>query len=99
VVLSKHSRFCSSFKKRAPRALDEIRKFAAKAMGTKDVRIDSELNKFIWSNGIRNVPYRVRVQVARKKNDSEDAKDEKYTVVSHVSVETFKNLQTKVVSD
>ncbi|KAL4676612.1 hypothetical protein H8959_010757 [Pygathrix nigripes] len=33
------------FKKRAPRALKEIRKFAMKEMGTPDVCIDTRLNK------------------------------------------------------
>eukprot|EP00011_Vannellida_sp_DIVA3-517-6-12_P015231 CAMPEP_0114611168 /NCGR_PEP_ID=MMETSP0168-20121206/3973_1 /TAXON_ID=95228 ORGANISM="Vannella sp., Strain DIVA3 517/6/12" /NCGR_SAMPLE_ID=MMETSP0168 /ASSEMBLY_ACC=CAM_ASM_000044 /LENGTH=67 /DNA_ID=CAMNT_0001822125 /DNA_START=99 /DNA_END=299 /DNA_ORIENTATION=- len=37
-----------SFKKRAPRAIREIRKFAEKAMGTSDVRIDTSLNMFVW---------------------------------------------------
>ena len=41
------------FKKRAPRAVKEIRKFATQQMGTHDVRIDTRLNKFIWSKGIR----------------------------------------------
>uniref|UniRef100_A0A8D2ADU3 Large ribosomal subunit protein eL31 n=1 Tax=Sciurus vulgaris TaxID=55149 RepID=A0A8D2ADU3_SCIVU len=45
------------FKKRAPRALKEIRKFAMKEMGTPDVRIDTRLNKAVWAKGIRNVPY------------------------------------------
>ncbi|MEJ1272703.1 hypothetical protein NN561_003556 [Cricetulus griseus] len=45
------------FKKRAPRALKEIRKFAMKEMGTPDVRIDTRLNKALWAKGIRNVPY------------------------------------------
>ena len=44
------------FKKRAPRALKEIREFAMKEMGTPDVRIDTRLNKAIWAKGIRNVP-------------------------------------------
>merc|ERR1712189_42176 len=34
------------FKKRAPRAIREIRKFAEQMMGTPDVRIDVSLNKF-----------------------------------------------------
>uniref|UniRef100_A0A8C2N0X5 Large ribosomal subunit protein eL31 n=1 Tax=Cricetulus griseus TaxID=10029 RepID=A0A8C2N0X5_CRIGR len=37
------------FKKRAPRALKEIRKFAMKEMGTPDVRIDTRLNKAVWA--------------------------------------------------
>lgn len=38
-----------TFKKRAPRAIKEIKKFAAKQMGTKDVRVDVKLNKAVWS--------------------------------------------------
>ena len=36
------------FKKRAPRAVTEIKKFAQKAMGTADVRIHPQLNKWVW---------------------------------------------------
>lgn len=43
------------FKKRAPRAIKEIRKFAEKQMGTPDVRIDTRLNKQLWSKGIRYI--------------------------------------------
>ncbi len=43
------------FKRRAPRAIKEIRKFAEKAMGTPDVRIETRLNKHIWSQGVRYV--------------------------------------------
>jgi large subunit ribosomal protein L31e len=43
------------FKKRAPRAVKEIRKFAMKQMGTPDVRVDTRLNKQVWSKGIRHV--------------------------------------------
>ena len=41
------------FKKKAPRAIREIKKFAKKMMGTTDVRVDTGLNKYIWSHGIR----------------------------------------------
>ena len=41
------------FKRRAPRAIKEIRKFAEKAMGTPDVRIETRLNKQVWSQGVR----------------------------------------------
>ncbi|KAG7538220.1 Ribosomal protein L31e [Arabidopsis suecica] len=43
---------------KAPNAIKEIRKFAEKAMGTKDVRVDVKLNKQIWSRGIRGTPRR-----------------------------------------
>jgi large subunit ribosomal protein L31e len=42
-----------AFKKRAPRAIKELKKFAEKMMKTPDVRIDSKLNKEIWSQGIK----------------------------------------------
>ena len=38
-----------TFKKRDPRAVKEIKKFAQKIMKTKDVRVDVKLNKAVWS--------------------------------------------------
>ena len=40
-------------------------------MKTKDVRLDTELNKYLWSTGVRNAPFRVRVRLARKRNEDE----------------------------
>ena len=49
-TINLHKRIQSvSFKKRAPRAVKEIKKFAQKAMKTSDVRIDVKLNKAVWS--------------------------------------------------
>ncbi|KAF7836016.1 60S ribosomal protein L31 [Senna tora] len=90
-----------TFKKKAPKAIKEIRKFAQKAMGTTDVRVDVKLNKHIWSGGIRSVPRRVRVRVARKRNDEEDAKEEFYSLVTVVDIprEELKGLGTKVIDE
>ncbi|XP_019865328.1 60S ribosomal protein L31 [Aethina tumida] len=85
------------FKKRAPRAIKEIRKFAEKQMGTPDVRIDTRLNKSLWSKGIRNVPFRVRVRLSRRRNDDEDSVNKLYTLVTYVPVASFKGLQTENV--
>ncbi|ENN76389.1 hypothetical protein D910_06462 [Dendroctonus ponderosae] len=87
------------FKKRAPRAIKEIRKFALKQMGTPDVRIDTRLNKQLWSKGIRrvNVPFRVRVRLSRRRNDDEDSVNKLYTLVTYVPVANFKGLQTENV--
>merc|ERR1711994_912838 len=82
------------FKKRAPRAIREIKKFAEKMMGTPDVRIDTGLNKYVWSHGVRNVPRRARVRLARRRNEDEDSTNKLYTLVSVVKVPTFKGLQT-----
>ncbi|GFT90907.1 60S ribosomal protein L31 [Nephila pilipes] len=85
------------FKKRAPRAIKEIRKFAEKEMGTPDVRVDTRLNKFVWSKGIKGVPFRVRVQLSRRRNDDEDSVHKLYTLVTYVPVTSFKRLQTENV--
>ncbi|CAG9798338.1 unnamed protein product [Chironomus riparius] len=85
------------YKKRSPRAVKIIRKFAEKEMGTKDVRIDTRLNKAIWSRGIRNPPFRVRVRLSRRRNDDEDSPNKLYTLVTYVQVESFKELQTENV--
>jgi len=87
------------FKRRAPRAIKEIRKFAEKAMGTKDVRIQTELNKYVWKKGIKNVPTRVRVRLSRKINDDEEAEEKLYTLAQLLEVESFKGLQTNKVDE
>merc|ERR1712189_121506 len=85
------------FKKRAPRAIREIKKFAEAMMGTPDVRIDVSLNKLVWSKGVRNVPRRARIRLARRHNDDEDSTHKLYTLVSVVKVDSFKGLQTVAV--
>lgn len=87
----------STSKKRAPRALKAVREFVKKEMGTEDVRIDTNLNKYLWSRGICHVPSRVRVRVERKRSIEEEAKYPIYSVVSYVAVPSFKGLETKVV--
>ncbi|XP_053201496.1 60S ribosomal protein L31-like [Panonychus citri] len=89
----------AGFKKRAPKAIKEIRKFAFKQMGTSDVRIDTRLNKYLWSKGIRNVPFRVRVRLSRKRNEDEDSPNKLYTLVTYVNVASFKGLQTENVDE
>merc|ERR1712196_479623 len=105
-TINLHKRLHSStFKKRAPRAVRAIRKFAKDKMGTEDVRVHPQLNKAVWSKGCKNVPHRIRVRCERRRNDDEDAKEKLYTIVTHVMVDTtapkkgFKSLQTTVVED
>merc|ERR1712066_107796 len=85
------------FKYKAPRAIREIKKFAEKQMGTNDARIDTRLNKHVWSQGVRGVPFRIRVRLARMRNEDEDSANKLYTLVSHVNVASFKGLQTENV--
>ena len=88
-----------SFKKRAPRAIKTIKKFAEKEMGTSDVRLDVALNKLVWSKGIKNVPKRIRVEIQRKFNDEEDAEEEFYSYVTAVEDQTTKGLGTVVLDE
>jgi len=82
-------------KRRAPRAIKEIRKFAMGAMKTTDVRIDAGLNKYVWATGIKNPPTRVRVRLSRKRNENEDADEKLYTLAQLVEVSSFKGLSTE----
>ncbi|KAL1882099.1 hypothetical protein VTK73DRAFT_2190 [Phialemonium thermophilum] len=88
-----------SFKKRAPRAIKEIKAFAHKAMGTSDVRLDPQLNKKVWEQGIKGVPYRLRIRISRRRNDEEDAKEKLYSYVQAVNVKNPKGLHTVVVEE
>lgn len=65
--------------------------------GTEDVRIDPLLNKEIWKQGIKGVPYRVRVRISRKRNDEEGAKHRLFSYVQAVNTKDAKGLQTTVV--
>ena len=87
----------TTFKAKTPKAIKAIRKFAQDAMGTKDVRISSDVNKEVWKQGVRNPPKRIRVRLSRKRNEDEDAEEKLYTFVQLVEVGSFKGLQTETV--
>jgi len=88
-----------TFKKRAPRAIKEIKAFATKSMGTSDVRLDPQLNKKVWEAGIKGCPFRLRVRISRKRNDEEGAAERLYSYVQAVNVKNPKGLQTAIVED
>lgn len=67
--------------------------------GTKDVRLDPQLNKKVWEAGIKGVPFRLRVRISRKRNDEEGAKEKLYSFVQAVNVKEPKGLQTSVIED
>jgi len=81
-------------KRRAPRAIKAVREFAVKQMATQDVRIDARLNKHLWSKGVKGVPCRVRVRLARKRNEDEDSVHKLYTYITHVPIASFKGVHT-----
>ncbi|KAJ1674261.1 60S ribosomal protein L31B [Spiromyces aspiralis] len=89
----------ATFKKHTPKAVKAIRAFAEKAMGTKDIRIDPQFNRALWARGVKHVPHRIRVRLARHRNDDENTKEKLYTFVSHVPVASFKGLETVTVDE
>merc|ERR1712232_234205 len=65
------------WKRRAPLSVEIVKRAARKIMKTEDVRIDSKLNEYLWENGIKGVPRRVRVMLKRK---SAVGDQKKYTI-------------------
>ena len=57
--------------------------------------MDTQLNRYMWSRGCRNVPRLVRIRVSRKKNEDEDAKESFYSTVQLLEVKSFAGLQTE----
>lgn len=49
------------------------------------------------SDYFRNVPFRVRVRLSRRRNDDEDSVNKLFTLVTYVPVATLKGLQTENV--
>jgi large subunit ribosomal protein L31e len=62
------------------------------------VRLDPQLNKEVWKQGIKGVPYRLRIRISRKRNDEEGAKHRLFSYVQAVNVKNPKGLHTVVVS-
>jgi large subunit ribosomal protein L31e len=90
------------FASKAPMAVKKIRAFVQKIMKTKDNRIDGSLNTFIWHQGVKGVPKRVRVRIERMVAENTDGASKRkrlYSVISHVPVSTYKGLTTKTVTN
>ena len=81
-IVNLHRRlYKTTFKKKAPKGIKQIKQLAQETMFTRDVRIDPELNKEIWRHGVRNTARRVKVSFERKKNEDDEATESMYTVV------------------
>lgn len=65
-------------------------------MKTQDVRIDPKLNQFIWNQGVRNLPRRVRVRISRKRTEDEGkGSSEWYSLVQHINNDDFSGKLTE----
>ncbi|GKT32754.1 Ribosomal protein L31e like protein [Aduncisulcus paluster] len=76
-------------KKKAPRAISEIKKAVNRLTHCKNIRIDGSLNQFIWDKGIRTPPKCVRIRVEHRVE-----KDRSYANVFYVPVIDFSGLKT-----
>ena len=95
VTLNLHRRcYKVQFKKRAPRALREIRDFVEQTMKTSEVRIEPLVNQFIWAKGIRTPPRRIRLRLVRALNTHKVGQESMHTVVRLLEVDDFSKLQT-----
>ncbi len=45
-----------------------IREFATRHMKSEEVKLDEELNRYLWSRGIRNPPRRVKLEMEKDKD-------------------------------
>jgi large subunit ribosomal protein L31e len=95
--MTAHTFSFSALRKRSPHAVKAVKQFAQKAMGTSDVRIDPSLNKALWARGVKHTDHRIRVRIARKRNDDEDAKEKLYSYVTYVPVASFKGKSKRIL--
>ena len=55
--------------KRTDRVINMIKEFAIKHMKSSQVKIDQELNRYIWEKGKTNPPRKVRVRIIKDEDD------------------------------
>lgn len=55
--------------KRTDRVINMIKEFAIKHMKSSQIKIDQELNRYIWEKGKTNPPRKVRVRMVRDDDD------------------------------
>lgn len=83
--------------KQAPRAVRNIKRYVRSFLGTSDVRIENDLNKLVWSNGVGNVPRKLRLRIVRKNNDKEGKEGKQVVRVTFVPIANFHGLKTRRV--
>jgi large subunit ribosomal protein L31e len=55
--------------KRTDRVVNMIKEFASKHMKSTHIKIDQELNRYIWEKGKTNPPRKVRVRIIKDEDD------------------------------
>jgi large subunit ribosomal protein L31e len=73
-------------------------------MNTQVVKLDADLNKYLWSQGIRNPPKKLRLVLERKpletgEEEPEQGKQQYYTLIKYKLVPSFANLRHTRVTE
>src|SRR5919107_176019 len=55
--------------KRTDRVVNMIKEFAIKHMKSSQIKIDQDLNRYIWQKGKTNPPRKVRVRIVKDEDD------------------------------
>lgn len=55
--------------KRTDRVINMVKEFAMKHMKSSQIKIDQELNRYIWKKGKTNPPRKVRVRIVKDDDD------------------------------
>jgi large subunit ribosomal protein L31e len=55
--------------KRTDRVVNMIKEFAIKHMKSSQIKIDQELNRYLWKKGKTNPPRKVRVRIVKDEDD------------------------------
>ena len=55
--------------RRTDRVVNMIKEFAIKHMKSSQIKIDQELNRYIWERGKTNPPRKVRVRIVKDEDD------------------------------
>jgi large subunit ribosomal protein L31e len=62
-----------SRRKRAPKAIKEIRSFMERHLKTDLFIIDESINEKVWERGIEKIPPKIRVRVTEEEAEEEEA--------------------------
>ncbi len=56
--------------KRAKRAINMIREFAARHMKSENIKMEEDVSHLVWSRGIRHPPRKIRVKLTKEEDGS-----------------------------
>jgi large subunit ribosomal protein L31e len=83
--------------KRTDRVVNMIKEFAIKHMKSSQIKIDQELNRYIWEKGKTNPPRKVRVRIVKDEDDQVIVS--LYEDIVHETESTELKTETPIVDD